>query len=105
MDKALFDWPIALQYDAKVHGHEVFFQWSVRLTNKSFERLYSFHKPVKSLYFRSFVSLACVSSETLNLQRVFRPGGGGVVPFIGYIGMCRAKGYGFVWNRVSISTI
>ena len=56
------------------------------------------------------ISLACVSSETHNLQRVFRPPpGGGVVPFIGYIGMCRAKGYGFlsilVWNRVSISTI
>ena len=53
------------------------------------------------------VSLACVSSETHNLQRVFRPVG--VVPYMGYIGMCRAKGYGFlavfVWNRVSISTI
>ena len=52
------------------------------------------------------ISLACVSSETHNLQRVFRPPpGGGVVPFIGYIGMCRAKGYGFlavlVGNTVS----
>ena len=37
-------------------------------------------------------SLACVSSETHNLQRFFHPGGGGVVPYIGYIGMCRAKG-------------
>ena len=35
------------------------------------------------------VSLACVSSETPKLQRVFRPGG--VVPYIGCIGMCRAK--------------
>ena len=53
------------------------------------------------------ISLACVSSETHNLQRVFRPGG--VVPYIGYMGMRGAKGYGFsavlVWNRVSISTI
>ena len=46
-----------------------------------------------------------------NLQRVFHPegGGGGVVPYIRYVGMCGAKGYGFlavlVWNRVSISTI
>ena len=33
-------------------------------------------------------------------------GGGGVLPYIGYIGMCGAKGYGFsavlVINRVSI---
>ena len=33
-------------------------------------------------------------------------GGGGVLPYIGYIGMCGAKGYGFlavlVWNKVSI---
>ena len=31
------------------------------------------------------------------------PPPGGVLPYIGYIGMCGAKGY--VWNRVSISTI
>ena len=44
-----------------------------------------------------------VSSETLNLQRVFRPGrgGGGLFPHIGYIGMCRAKGYGFLAVLVS----
>ena len=59
------------------------------------------------------VSLAYVSSETHNLQRVFRPpsrgGVGLVLPYIGYIGMCGAKGYGFflavlLWSRVSIST-
>ena len=27
-----------------------------------------------------FISLACVSSETHHLQRVFRPGGGGDAP-------------------------
>ena len=53
----------------------------------------------------SFITLACVSSETHNLQRVFRlpGGGGGLFPYMGYIGMCGAKGYGFwaalVWNR------
>ena len=36
------------------------------------------------------ISLACVSSETHNLQRVFRPGG--VVPYIDYIGICAPKG-------------
>ena len=43
------------------------------------------------------ISLACVSNETRNLERAFCPGGGGggVVPYIGYIGMCGAKGYGF----------
>ena len=37
------------------------------------------------------------------------PGGGGVLPYMGYIGMCGAKGYGFsaglVINRVSILAI
>ena len=42
---------------------------------------------------RRFISLACVSSETHNLQRAFRPGG--IVPYIGYIGLCRAKGFVF----------
>ena len=36
-------------------------------------------------------------------------GGGGVLPYMGYIGMCGAKGYGFsavlVINRVSILAI
>ena len=53
------------------------------------------------------ISRACVSNETRNLQRVFRPGGG-ILLYIGYIGMCGAKGFGFlavlVWNWVSIST-
>ena len=50
-----------------------------------------------------FITLACVSSETHNLQRVFRPGEG-VLPYMGYIGMYGAKGFGvlafLVWNRV-----
>ena len=37
------------------------------------------------------------------------PGGGGVLPYMGYIGMCGPKGYGFsavlVINRVSIIAI
>ena len=40
------------------------------------------------------ISLACVSNETHNLQRVFRPRG--VLPYIGYISMCGAKGYVFL---------
>ena len=38
-----------------------------------------------------------------------KPGGGGVLPYMGYIGMCGPKGYGFsavlVINRVSIIAI
>ena len=33
-----------------------------------------------------FVSLSCVFSPG---------GGGGVLPYMGYIGMCRCEGYGF----------
>ena len=50
-------------------------------------------KPFNILCLLPLNSLALISSETYNLQRVFRPGGGGGgVPYIGYIGMCRAKG-------------
>ena len=41
-------------------------------------------------------SLAFVTSETHIVQRVFHPGGGGLLPYISYIGMCGAKGYVFV---------
>ena len=40
------------------------------------------------------ISIACVSNETHNLQRVFRPRG--VLPYIGYINMCGAKWYVFL---------
>ena len=42
--------------------------------------------------FRGLFSL--VSSESHNLQRVFHPGE--ALPYIGYIGMCGAKEYGFL---------
>ena len=42
-------------------------------------------------------------------QGSFFPGGGGVLPYMGYIGMCGPKGYGFsavsVINRVSVLAI
>ena len=46
----------------------------------------------------------------LGKGREFRtPGGGGVLPYMGFIGMCGAKGYGFsavlVINRVSLLAI
>ena len=49
-------------------------------------------------FFFSLIGSSCVSSETHNLQRVFSVTGlgGAVVPFIGYVGMCQAKGYGFL---------
>ena len=58
MEKALLDWPIVLQYDVKAisrkfFGHEVFS--AERSLNQPKVRLYPFDKPIKSLYFRSFV--------------------------------------------------
>ena len=36
------------------------------------------------------------------LSFLFSPGGGGVLPYMGYIGMCRCEGYGFqaVYSRI-----
>ena len=59
MERALFDWPIVLQYDVKAKYRLIsrkftgmkFFHPSVRSNG----RLHPFDKPIKSLYFRSFV--------------------------------------------------
>ena len=33
--------------------------------------------------------------QTFLLPVTTDPGGGGVLPYVGYIGMCRCEGYGF----------
>ena len=40
-------------------------------------------------------------SRSKTTWRQIRPGGGGVLPYVGYIGMCRCGGYGFqaVYSR------
>ena len=48
-------------------------------------------------HYHVFISLACVSSETHDLQRVFRRGGG-VRPHIGYISTCSAAPKGMVFR-------
>ena len=70
-----------------------------------------FHSHANKTYFHK---KGCVPSFILNV-RVFgtrkwpihlrsRPGGGGggVLPYMGYIGMCRCEGYGFqaVYSRI-----
>ena len=45
MEMALFDWPIVLQYAVKAK------------VSIDFACFYSFDKPIKSLYFRSFFSV------------------------------------------------
>ena len=60
MEKALFDWPIVLQYDVKAKYQLIsrkfsgmtFFHPSVCLTN---QKKRAFDKPIKLLHFRSFV--------------------------------------------------
>ena len=63
MEKALFDWPIVLQYDVKAKYRLISRKFSgmkyflpERSLNQSHAtRLYPFEKPIKSPYFRSFV--------------------------------------------------
>ena len=63
MEKALFDWPIVLQYDVKAqyplisrkYSSMKFFHPNICLTNQSLVRLYPFDKPIKFLCFGSFV--------------------------------------------------
>ena len=53
-EKALFDWPIVLQYDVKVKYRLISRKFS-GMKFFSSECLYPFDKPNKSLYFRLFV--------------------------------------------------
>ena len=62
-EKALFDWPIMLQYDVKAKywlisrkfsGMKLFHP-SVHLTNQKPQAFVFVRKSIKSLYFRSFV--------------------------------------------------
>ena len=50
-----------------------------------------------------------VSRPQTGAAQALDPGGGGVLPYMGYIGMCGTKGYGFsavlVINRISILAI
>ena len=63
MEKALFDWPIVLQYDVKAqyplisrkYSSMKLFHPNICLTNQSLMRLYPFDKPIKFLCFGSFV--------------------------------------------------
>ena len=68
---------------------------------------------VQNMYLRSLFHVTSSPGKTntakhLRLSNICHtiPGGGGVLPYMGYIGMCGPEGYGFsaVWviNRVSI---
>ena len=67
MEKALFDWPIVLQYDVKLKYRLIsrkfscmkFFHPSVRLTNQEPRAFVSVRQTNQSLYFRSFVNCFC----------------------------------------------
>jgi len=48
-------------------------------------------------------TFAVVKSKLVKFRLVQDPGGaGGVLPYMGYIGMCRCEGYGFqaVYSRI-----
>ena len=78
MEKALFDWPIVLQYDVKAKYRLIsrkfsgvkFFHPSVHLTNqKSHARLCPLDKPIKSLHFRSFVVSVLFARSHFKVRR------------------------------------
>ena len=52
------------------------------------------------MYFGMYASV--VSFMTFAVWFLLAMGGGGVLPYIGYIGMCRCEGYGFqaVYSRI-----
>ena len=45
-------------------------------------------------------SSGLIDHSTVNID--FKSGGGGVLPYMGYMGMCRCEGYGFqaVYSRI-----
>ena len=65
MEKAWLDWPIVMQYDVEAKYRLISRKFSGMKyfhprNNENHARLYPFDKPIKSLYFRSFVvSVLC----------------------------------------------
>ena len=59
MEKALFDWPIVLQYDVKAK-YPLIFTRAFAEPTKRHARLYSFDKPIKSLYSRPLLFMFCL---------------------------------------------
>ena len=56
MDRPLFDWPVVLQYDVKAKYRFIFRKLSgMKFFHPNHARLYLLDKPIKSLYFSSFV--------------------------------------------------
>ena len=53
-------------------------------------------------YISLFLNVTLNSLRGTNVLNVLFPGGGGVMPYMGYIGMCRCEGYGFpaVYSRI-----
>ena len=51
-----------------------------------------------------FLSRLSINFVAMNkhMEKLPPPGGGGVLPYMGYIGMCRCEGYGFqaVYSRI-----
>ena len=60
-------------------------------------------------FVRPNFSRECNPARPIKARGLLTPQGGGVLPYMGYIGMYGAKGYGIlavlVWNRVSILPI
>ena len=46
----------------------------------------------------SILKIRGVNRETMKTGGSVHPGGGGVLPYLGYVGTCRWTGYGF-WPR------
>ena len=77
-----------------------------RLARDRMLKLILHAKNESSRFYRPFlpvqISIVCGSSTTINStcwetseDLSLRPGGGGVLPYMGYIGTCRGIGYGF----------
>ena len=72
MDKPLFDWSIVLQYDVKAKYRFISKKFSgMKFFHPNHARLYQFDKPIKSLYFRSFVVFVLFAHFHFKVTRKF----------------------------------
>ena len=68
-EKALFDWPIVLQYDVKAK-YPLIFTRAFAEPTKRHARLYSFDKPIKSLYSRSLLFMFCCTFSIQSHKKI-----------------------------------
>ena len=86
---------VSIQTSLAYHANRVVLLTSLHLHNKTKEVCIKTRSPAASLPAISQVTQPQLKNGLQDKLAIPGGGGGGLLPYISYIGMCRPKGYGF----------